>query len=119
MQRSLLRRARLVIACGLIVFATGACSPDQIVYHLFRHHGASEADARKAVDVADCETGGTWNPAAQNGSHRGWFQISKRYHEWRARALGFTWDQMTDGTKNTMVAIHLWREQGWGPWSCA
>lgn len=73
-----------------------------------------------AVRVADCETGGTWDPAVVNSSgHTGLFQISPEWHAWRAEALGYTWADMRTAEPNIRVAKHLYDEQGWGPWTCA
>jgi hypothetical protein len=74
--------------------------------------------AGQAVRVADCETGGTFNPRARSGSHYGLFQISRRWHDARVRRLGFTWTQMTQVGPNVAVAIDIYRESGWVPWTC-
>lgn len=84
------------------------------------------AVAEEAVRVAGCEstgdeTGNNLNEAAKNGPHAGLFQLSRIYHEERARRLGFTWDQMFQAGPNIAVAVDLFAEQGsWSPtWTCA
>lgn len=82
----------------------------------FARFGAEVAE--EAVRVSGCETGGTWNPAARNGAHAGLFQLSRTYHEDRARRLGFTWEQMFQVEPNIAVAVDIYRESGWTPWTC-
>lgn len=84
------------------------------------------AVAEQAVHVAGCEstgdpTGAHLDPEATNGAHAGLFQLSKTYHEERARRLGFTWQQMWDAWANITVAADLFAEKmRWAPtWSCA
>lgn len=79
--------------------------------------------AEQAVHVAGCEstgdeTGEHLDPAAINGDHSGLFQLARRYHEDRARRLGFTWDQMLQPGPNIAVAADLFAEHQWGPWTC-
>ncbi len=70
----------------------------------------------KAVAVARCES--RLIPTARNGVHAGLFQLSRRWHEGRARRLGFTWAQMYEAGPNIAVALDLYREAGFQPWSC-
>jgi hypothetical protein len=74
--------------------------------------------AEEAVRVAGCETGDTYYPGARNGQHLGLFQISRTYHEDRVRRLGFTWEQMAEVDPNIAVAVDIYAESGWGPWTC-
>lgn len=75
------------------------------------------ADDSEALAVAGCES--HYDPHARNGSHYGIFQLSREYHEWRARELGYEWDRdVSDAGKNTRIAYHLWKDSGWGPWVC-
>ncbi len=71
----------------------------------------------KAVAVARCES--SLIPTKQNGVHAGLFQLSRTWHEGRARRLGFAWAQMYEAGPNIAVAHHLFLEKGWAPWSCA
>ncbi len=77
-----------------------------------------------AVRVAACESAGDTAPPwrldiqAVNGSHAGLFQISRRWHEGRARRLRFAWNDLFTARPNARVARDLFDEQGWGPWVC-
>lgn len=81
---------------------------------LIRQVFGPEAD--RAIRVAWCES--RHNPKARNGSHYGLMQISRRWHEGRARRMGYSWGQMLEPEPNLRVAHAIWREQGWRPWSC-
>ena len=70
----------------------------------------------KAVAVARCES--RLIPTARNGVHAGLFQLSRHWHEGRARRLGFAWAQMYEAGPNIAVALDLYREAGWSPWTC-
>lgn len=74
------------------------------------------AVAEQAVRVAYCES--THNPAARNGAHYGLFQISSTWHDARVHRHGFTWERMTEVGPNITVAVDIYAEQGWGPWTC-
>ena len=74
------------------------------------------ADDSQALRVARCES--NYDPHARNGSHYGVFQLSRKYHEARARNLGYSWDDMWDAGKNTRVAYDLYKDSEWGPWVC-
>lgn len=96
--------------------ATGAI-PDLIRTRFAQRFGGLAG--AQAVRVSSCETGGTFNPAIVNASgHTGLFQLSPRYHTERARRLGFTWAQMREAEPNIAVAMDLYAEQGWQPWTC-
>lgn len=73
----------------------------------------------KAIRVASCETGGTFNPRATGkAAERGLMQIHP-IHRDRIRAAGFTWDEMYQIDANLRFAWLLFKERGWGPWTCA
>lgn len=75
-----------------------------------------EAMLRDAYVVLQCESG--HNPRAVSKTDDwGLWQIN-RIHEARARRLGFAWEQMLEPGPNTAVAISIWEEQGFSPWSC-
>jgi hypothetical protein len=71
---------------------------------------------RQALNVADCETGGTFNPYASNGQYLGIFQMGS--HERYLFGFGWNaWDQTRGAKKyfNYEVRNGYW---GWNPWSC-
>lgn len=81
------------------------------------------AVAEEAVRVAGCES--TGDPSGQrldehavNGQHLGVLQLSRKYHEARARRLGFRWEQMAEAGPNVAVAADLYSESKWSPWTC-
>lgn len=88
-----------------------------LIRQMFGRFGADVGE--QAVKVFGCETGGTYNPRATNGSHAGLAQISRRWHGARIARLGFTWEQMFEATPNLTVAADIFAEQGWRPWTCA
>lgn len=69
-----------------------------------------------ALRVAKCESG--FNPRATNGSHRGLFQISTRWHAARTQRMGYTLEQLWEVGPNISVALAIYNEQGPGPWQC-
>jgi hypothetical protein len=79
--------------------------------------------AEQAIRVAGCEstgdeTGQHLDERAVNGQHAGLFQLSRTYHEERARRLGFDWPRMFEAEPNITVAVDLFAEQQWRPWTC-
>ena len=95
-------------------YSSANWTPDEAIKLIFRE------DAPKALRVANCES--TMNPQAENrrSRTRGLFQISPVHAKpggW-VEALGYTWDDMFRIVPNVRVAYSLWKEQGWGPWSC-
>ena len=108
-------RLGLVAVVVSVLFLTG-CTTEEIIHIWFDRYGASQADKQDAVDVARCES--SLNERARNGDYWGLFQLSRRYHEGRARSLGYNWDAMLQAGPNSHVAASLWSEQGWGPWAC-
>lgn len=87
--------------------------PD-LIRRVFARFGPAVAE--QAVRVSFCES--RHNPAATNGQHASLFQISRTYHEERARRLGFTWDRMWDPEVNSLVAADIYASSGWQPWTC-
>jgi hypothetical protein len=67
----------------------------------------------QASAIAWCES--TWQPGAvgDNGDSLGLFQIQPQFHNHRINGDWF------DPVANAEAALHLYREQGWDPWSCA
>jgi Lysozyme like domain len=73
----------------------------------------------EAIAVAACESGrdmsgrldGQW---ATNGNHYGIFQISYVH---APNFPGF-YENWMDPVFNIEVALAIWSEQGWNPWSC-
>ena len=71
-----------------------------------------------ALKIVVCETGGTWNDQAVGRlGESSWFQIHPIHRE-RFERRGWSWDDAWDPGKNTEIALEIWNEQGWGPWSC-
>lgn len=77
---------------------------------------AFRAACQWALRVARCES--RFNPGATNGSHRGLFQISIKWHAARIQRMGYTLDQMWEVGPNIAVALAIYEEQGGGPWEC-
>lgn len=59
------------------------------------------------------------NPEAisATGDHGLW-QINRRWQEGRVIKMGYTWQDMYDPHINTIIAITIFNEQDWTPWSC-
>lgn len=73
--------------------------------------------ARDAGTVIACES--NWRADAVNltSGTRGLFQLHP-VHKKRIERLGYTWADMLDARLNTIVALTIWREQGFRPWEC-
>lgn len=72
-----------------------------------------------ALAVVACETGGTWNPNAVGRlGEASWFQVHP-IHAWRFYQRGWTWAEAWDPGKNTEIALEIWYESGFRPWSCS
>lgn len=100
--------------------AAVAVAPGSIEAQIVAAFSQFGADvATQAVDVADCESVGLNPGATGKAGERGLFQIHGKYHQERIRRLGFTWDQMYEVGPNIAVAVDLYAEQGWSPWTCA
>lgn len=77
------------------------------------------AVAEQAVRVSYCETAETFDPHSTGAEgERGLFQIHPKWHQDRIARLGFTWDDMYDVEANIAVAVDIYSESRWGPWSC-
>ena len=74
--------------------------------------------ATDAPAVIQCES--RWDPAAisPTGDY-GLLQLNKRWQEGRANRMGYEWSQMLEPEPNIRVAIAIWEEQSWRPWTCA
>lgn len=76
---------------------------------------AYDWDCGTAVRIADCETGGTFDPYAVGAEdERGWYQI--RFNHWDKPQCNP--DYLFDPAYNTACAYSIWVESGWSPWSC-
>jgi hypothetical protein len=83
------------------------------IAHYFCHNNRAFhlcALGRQAYNVADCETGHTFNVYASNGQYKGIFQMG--YSE-RLR-FGFAYNAWAQ----TLGAKKYYNLSGWGPWSC-
>lgn len=101
---------RLLAVLALVAFTSG-CSVEQAIRWAFRHHPESVQD--EAVSVAWCES--RHQPdAVSSGGHLGLFQLAPRWHSHRP-GMTVWWDAVG----NSVAAEHLYREQGWSPWSCS
>lgn len=107
--------AALVMAVSLWTIPTPAVAQNGDSRELIIKYW--KGDDRKALAVAYCES--RYNNRAQNGSHRGVFQLTSKYHQGRAAKFGYSWEDMYDAGKNTRVAYDLYLDKGWGPWTCA
>lgn len=67
---------------------------------------------RQALNVADCETGGTFNPYAGYGKHEYWgiFQMGS----YERQRFGFAFNAWAQ----THAAKKYYNLSGWSPWSC-
>lgn len=71
----------------------------------------------KAIRVASCETGGTFNPRATGkAAERGIFQLHPVHRSWIEPRWG--WDAMYTVRANVEAAWSLYSREGWGPWAC-
>lgn len=73
-------------------------------------------DCATAMEIFDCETGGTWNPSAVgNNDERGWAQIHPA-HFGRAECDPA---RLFEPAYNIACAWALYQDSGWTPWiSC-
>lgn len=74
----------------------------------------------RALAVAACETGGTWNPRATGAlGERGLFQIHPVHRRGAVAAAGYAWDQMYEVAPNVDVAYRISRGgTDWSAWTC-
>ena len=77
---------------------------------------APDPDFWAGVGVAGCES--AWRAAVDSPTgDTGFWQLNRRWQEWRFLRRGWTWKDAKDAEKNTEIAFEIWSEQGWGPWS--
>jgi len=71
---------------------------------------------RQAWNVADCETGHTFNLYATNGQYKGIFQMG--YNE--RQKFGFAWNywEQARAAKRYYLYSLKYNGYGWEPWSC-
>lgn len=69
--------------------------------------------AAGAMGVAGCETGGTYDPRAQNGQYLGVFQMGAS--ERATYGHGASWLEQAQAAYKYFVASG----RDWSPWSCA
>lgn len=70
--------------------------------------------------MIDRETGGTWDPLSHGAAdERGCFQILPSAHLDRVLSLGYTLEDLWDPTINGIVALDIWRDSSWIPWTTA
>lgn len=95
---------------------------ERIIRDGFDRFGADVAE--QAVNVAHCEAPhddipGALDPnATGDAGEVGLFQIHPSYHAGRAAKFGWSMADLYDPTKNVAVAVDLYAERGWVPWSC-
>lgn len=71
-----------------------------------------------ALQVMWCESGGKpWKTGVRG--ERGLFQIHPIHASGNVVRAGYTWDQMYEPEPNVAVALFMWSNSGWEPWSCA
>ena len=80
-------------------------SPVSAILHVFGPYGA------QAVEVARCETGGTFSVYARNGQYLGLFQMG----DYARSTYGHSWTAVGQAR----AAYAYFRDAGgWGPWEC-
>jgi hypothetical protein len=82
------------------------------------HRWEVKGGARKALDVADCESG--CNPDARAEGFAGVYQHLKTAWPDRAATFGFEGASVFNGRANSIVAIRMAHKAGWAAWDgCA
>jgi hypothetical protein len=82
------------------------------------HRWEVRGGARKALHVADCESG--FDPDARGNGFAGVYQHLKTAWPDRATIFGFDGASVFNGRANTIVSIRMAHRGGWDPWSgCA
>lgn len=66
----------------------------------------------QVLRVMTCESSG--NPSAFNGANYGLMQINAVH----AAKVNGPLSRLYEPEENLRVAAIIWRDQGWGPWSC-
>lgn len=121
-----------LVALGLLVLGTlGYCAAEAgaeehettVMYVFDLRAPAVEVPAafgEHAAEVARCETGGSfdWHRVGALGE-RGQFQLHP-IHAVRARRMGLDYwgDTVEAEHDRVLLAVAIWREQSWQPWSC-
>lgn len=81
---------------------------------VLRQAGWDDRQIVDALRVAGCESG--WQPRAMGSAgEQGLFQIHP-VHFWRFRERGGS--SPMDPVANAAVALEIWTEEGWAPWTC-
>lgn len=104
---------RLAVAAAVSVVLLAACSPTDVS---LQHFPQSQwANARCIVHH---ESRG--NPRAMGGAgERGLYQIHPVHRSTFTAVTGRPWSAAYEPGPNGQFAAHLWRQQGWRPWSTA
>jgi hypothetical protein len=79
------------------------------------HRWEVKGGARKALHVADCESG--FDPDARGNGFAGVYQHLKTAWPDRAATFGFKGASVFNGRANSIVAVRMAHEGGWGAWS--
>ena len=75
-----------------------------------------DADFWAGVGVAGCES--EWRATVDSPTgDKGFWQLNRRWQEWRFLRRGWTWEDAKDPEKNTEIAYEIFLEQSWRPWS--
>lgn len=77
-----------------------------------------DAMRRDALRVLPCENRSLDPRAVSATNDHGLFQLNRKWQEGRADRMGYTWEQMLEPGPNIVVATAIWKEQGFGAWSC-
>lgn len=83
---------------------------DELAGLVARYFGPAEVP--NALRVAFCES--TYNVLAYNAGNYGVFQINAIH--WQK--VNGPLERLYELDENVRVASVIWKEQGWGPWSC-
>lgn len=76
-------------------------------------------DVSDFLSVADCETGGTFDPKAVSpGGHQGLYQHDPQYWPARAASYGHKGASALDGYSAINVTIQFVQDFGWEAWQC-
>ncbi|GAB4321012.1 MAG: hypothetical protein Kow0010_01150 [Dehalococcoidia bacterium] len=105
---------------GFVLAAAGPWREERLslpeLIGVLRQAGWDDQQVVEALRVAGCESG--WQPRAiGSAGEQGLFQIHP-VHFWRFRERGPGTSPM-DPVANARIALEIWTEEGWAPWSCA
>lgn len=73
----------------------------------------------EAIRILACENRTLDPKAISKTGDYGLFQINAYWQRFRLIKLGYTIEDLLDPIKNTIVAIDIWNEQAFRPWSCS